>query len=290
MTSNEHGVLVAVGPDGIHDGAIELAAAEARTGGTGVELVHVVHSLVVVPQADVQRAESVDRALTKVGREVLTDAADRMRRRLGGHHQVTTELLTGPVAATIVDRAGGADIVVLERRDVGPVERLVTMSVSSRVAAHARTPVAVVPAHWVPCAEALPVTVGVDHPADALGQVEHAAAYAHLVGRPLVVLHAVWLAEPYQDMVFMDYTRAAWVGDATKQVRSSLRALGDRADPELVVDVRWTRPTEALVEATTTSSVVVLSRRPHGRSSHLGPVTRAVLEHAVGPVLVVDRT
>ena len=292
MNSNEFGVLVAVGPDGIRDGSLDFAASEALRRDTGVELLHVVHSLVIVPAA-VEQAASVDRVMSKVGREVLTDVSARMRDRLEGRQPVSTQLLYGPIAATITERASDADVVVLERRAVGALERLLTMSVSSRVASHADVPVVVVPQTWSAAAVAgQPIVVGVDHAPDALGQVEPAAEYARSVGRPLVALHAVWLAEPYQDMVFMDYGRREWVQDATAELDRSLAKLHEQEDLVLSHDLRWAPPTDALVEATRTSSLVVLSRRPAGHlgGAHLGPITRAVLQHAEGPVMLVDRT
>src|SRR5262245_30437575 len=117
MSYDGYGVLVAVGADGIGDGALDLAASEARRRGTGVELLHVVHSLVVASSA-VGQAESVDRVMSKVGRRVLTDAAARMRLRLDDRQPLTTQILYGPVAATLVERAADADLVVLERRAV----------------------------------------------------------------------------------------------------------------------------------------------------------------------------
>lgn len=177
MTTNEYGVLVAVGPDGIHDGALDLAGAEAVRRGTGVELVHVVHSLVSAPSS-VEQMQSLDKTLTRVGREVLTDAADRLRARVEGRAPMTTEIISGPVAGTLAVRAADADLVVMERRETGRAERLLTMSVSTRVAAHTTTPVVIVPERWKHRYEeaSLPVTVGVDRALDAPSQVENALA------------------------------------------------------------------------------------------------------------------
>jgi nucleotide-binding universal stress UspA family protein len=291
MNDNQYGVLLAVGPDGIHDGALDFAAAEALRRDTGVELLHVVHAL-VTPPSEVGQAESIDRVMSKVGRAVLTEASDTMRHRLGTRAPLSVQLLYGRVAPTIADRAATAELVVLERRAIGAVERSLTMSVSTRVAAHAAAPVVVVPRDWSAAdVEERPVTAGVDHPTAALGQVEAAAAYARALHRPLVALHALWLAEPYQNVIFAEHGRGDWVKQATVELERSLSRIGDLGELDLRLDVRWARPTEALVAATRTSSVVVLSRRrPEHVGAHLGPVTRAVLQNADGPVMVVDRT
>lgn len=290
MESNELGIIVAVGPDGVRDGALELAAAEALRRGTGVELVHVVHPMVAMPSYSGQ-IQSLDQALLRVGQRVLTAAADRLRPRLGGEVPLSTELMTGPVAATLADRAAGRDLVVLERHEPGRLERLMTMSVSTRVAARAAAPVIVVPQGWTPADRELPVTVGVDRPADPLGQVEAAAEYAAARDRDLTVLFAMWLAEPYQDTVFVNHTRRQWTSEADDQLRLALEKL-DVPGARVSRAVQWGRPADALVAASRSSSVLVLSRRRdhRGHGIHLGPVTRAVLHHAECPVLVLDRT
>lgn len=269
-------VLVAVGPDGIHEGALDLAATEAGRRGTGVLLLHVVHGA--------GETQALDRALTEVGRIVLTAAADRLEARV----PYTTEIATGPIAATIADRATRVGLVVLERRDVGTVERLLTMSVSTRVAAQAHAPVVVVPAGWSRPAEEQPVIVAVDDPLLVFGQVEAALAAARAAKVRLVVLHAVWLAEPYQEIAFGSDTRTRWVEEAEQVLTQSLAALGPADDMD--VDVQWRRPVDALVGATRMSSLLVLGRRPGHLGVHLGPLTRTVLRHAEGPVLVVDRS
>lgn len=290
MESDELGIIVAVGPDRVHGGTLDLAAAEALRRGTGVELLHVVHSVIALPSYQGQVLE-LDQALLEVGRSVLADAAERMGPLLRGEVPLSTELLVGPVAATIAHRGETRDLVVLERRAPQHLERLLTMSVSTRVAAHTTAPVVVVPQGWVPAAADLPVTVGIDRPSDPLGQVETAASYAALHGRDITVLFAIWLAEPYQDVVFVNHTRRQWTHEADSELRLALEKLDDPGVP-VTRKVLWARPADALVAASRRSAALVLSRRPHRsrHGVHLGPVTRTVLRHAECPVLVFDRT
>lgn len=290
MSSYEYGVVLAVGADGCQDGAIDVATSEALRRRTGVELLHVVHS--IAASADPEQLQSIDQAMGRVGRVVLTEASAKARARVGDRVPVSTQLRYGPVAATLVERASDADLVVLQRRDAGTVERVLTMSVSSRVAAHTSTPVVVVPQAWAASDEPLPVTVGVDRTEDAMSQVDAAASYARETGRPLVVMHAVWVGEPYHELAYMEDNRRRWMHEATAELERNLKPIADAGGPELRLDVRWQRPSDALVEATRTSSVLVLSRRSPRRlgGAHLGPVTRAVLQHAEGLVLVADRT
>ncbi|CAI9407657.1 hypothetical protein [Nocardioides sp. T2.26MG-1] len=71
------GVLVAVGPDGIGDGALEVAAAEAVRHDVGVVLLHVAHSHVGLPTRT-EHEQALERAHAAIGHQVLTDAADRL--------------------------------------------------------------------------------------------------------------------------------------------------------------------------------------------------------------------
>jgi nucleotide-binding universal stress UspA family protein len=290
MSDVEYGVLVAVGADGVHDGALDFAVREAVRRGTGVDLVHVVHSLVAVP-VDLVQMEQVDRSLSAVGNTVLTDAAARVRDRVAGRVPVTTELLTGPVAGTLAARASAAGLTVLERRDAGRLERLLTMSISTRVAAHTSAPVVVVPRSWSADDAAGAVTVGVDDPADALGQVGPAAAYAAAAGGRLIVLHAAWIPDPYQG-VAIGADGEEWVAAARAELEKRMAGLDAPAPDEIDLEVHWQRPVDALVAASDSSGVLVLTRRrgAHPLGGHLGGITRAVLQHSRCPVLLVDRS
>ncbi|MBI2243227.1 MAG: universal stress protein [Nocardioides sp.] len=291
MDETEIGVLVAVGPGGIGAGALEVAASEAIRLGVGVELLHVAHQLVVPVPTQLRPEQAVDRELTRVGREALTVAADRVRGLVEGRVPVTTEIVDGSAPRTIVERSGEMRLVVLEAREIGAVGRLVTRSVSTHVAAHARVPVLVVPRGWSASVGGdLPVTVGVDEPIDAKHQVLEALELARDTGRQVVVLHATWIAEPYQGAAFAGYPRKQWLDDARAELETALGDVTTTAD-SVTCDVHWARPVEALVRATQRSSVLVLNRRSAERplGPHLGPITRAVLHHAECPVLIVDR-
>lgn len=286
------GVLLAVGAGGVADGALGLACREAVRRGVPVTLLHVVHSIVPVPPAPIDGHQTVDAALTEVGRGVLTDAADRAR--AAGATEVGIELRFGPVSATIAELSGRAELTVLERRDADRIERLLTHSVSSDVAAHGRGAVAVVPADWTPAeGEPKPVVVGIDSPADAgtmaAGALELAAGTTHR----LEVLHSAYVAPPYESVVLVSYPRHQWLADTDAELARGLDKLASTEsadDVELTHAVRWALPVEALVDASADASALVLHRRDGERwGVHLGGVTRAVLRHAECPVWVMDR-
>ena len=283
-----YGVLVPVGPDGVGDGVLDVAAAEAKRLGTGVLMLHVVHSL-IADDLSTERIESFDQALTKVGRCALTDAEAGLRQRLGGQLPVATEIVFGHVARTIAERGSDGRSIVMERRDPGALERLVTMSISTSVAAHARVPVVVVPPSWISSRGAgLPVTVAIEHPQDAKVDVDAALERARGLARPVVAFHAAWIETPYQPAIFAGYSREEWLVEATAALASALEGIAGVGD-DVNADVRWERPVDALVATTERSAELVLRHRAPGllRGSHLGPLTRAVLHHARCPVVVL---
>lgn len=292
MRNDDVGVLVAVGPEGIGDGALGLACAEAVRRELPVTLLHVVHALVTAAPVDPERVEALDNALTKVGHRVLTDAAERARAQVAGRVPVRTELPVGPVGRTIAERSKQAVLTVAERRPAG-LERLLTHSVSTSVAAHAHGPALIVPAGWEAIGtEWLPVTVAVDVPLEAAELVEPALDWARRNQRPLVVLHVDWVDEPYEDLLVHcpREERLTW---AASELDTGLSKLTDAAAAdgvEITRDVHWRRPVDAITHASSRSSVVVLHRRGTDHwGGRLGATTRGVLRHADSPVLVVDR-
>lgn len=294
MTGTELGVLVAVGPEGLADGALEIACAEAVRRRVPVTLVHVMHTLVAVPPLSPDRVQALGTALISVAHEVLTSASERARELVGDQVPVVPLQHEGPVARTLVDLGREAEVIVVQRRDGRRLERMLTNSVSSNIAANAEGAVLVVPTSWSELEGAgLPITVGVDIPLEARELVRPGLAAAQATGRPLVVLHAAWISEPYESTVFADYPRDQWLRDAEAELRAGMASLLEEAEAagvEVTLDVRWKRPVDALVRAADRSALLVLHRRTAGAwGIHLGAVNRGVLRHSECPVLIVDR-
>ena len=108
MTSTEYGVLVAVGANGIHDGALTFAAAEARRRGTGVELLHVVHSPVTV----VSTAEQMQR----LGQVQLAEAVrSRLRKQASARPDLLAQLLRQYAAQDRTDVAAEIAVQILRQ-------------------------------------------------------------------------------------------------------------------------------------------------------------------------------
>lgn len=283
---NPYPIVVGVGHDPI-DTALAFAAGEASRIGCGLHLVHVVHRLAQGPEAMLVAETDLDRA----GRQALNGAVERVRDLVAVDVPVTSELRVGAVVPTLAEVVADARMIVLQHRDFAHLMRVVTRSVSSGVAAHARVPVVAVPSGWSPTRSRVgrpTVTVGVDIPARSEEVLRAAAAEARSRGATLRVLHT-W--NPYEDIVMSRTDDERWADRAATEIQQVVGKLGDElADVPLEIDARHADAADALIEASRTTDLLVLGRHdaviPIG--SHLGPIARAVLREAACPVLLAD--
>jgi nucleotide-binding universal stress UspA family protein len=282
-------VVVAVGQDPM-DAALSFGAAEAAMEGCPLHLVHVVHS----PPRGPDAALFDERDLERAGREALNTALERARELVAAESSVTAELHFGQVVPTLSELAAGAQMMVLQRRDLSSLRRVVTRSVSSGVAAHARVPVVSVPEKWSAGGgsdRTAAVTVGMDVPERSLEVLRAGAAAAARRGAVLHILHAWSFPAAYADIPITDEELEEWQQRAAAEVQPVIDALGDGLPGvPYRVEVRRTPVADALVRASGSSDLLVIGRHdshvPLG--SHLGPVARAVLREAECPVLLVD--
>jgi nucleotide-binding universal stress UspA family protein len=282
-------VVVAVGHEPI-DAALALAAAEAARAGCGLHLVHVVHLLVRGRDG----GEPGGREAEREGRRLLDAAADRARELAPAGVPVTSEMQVGAVVPTLVNLVKDARLIVVGHRELSGLRRVVTRSVSSGVAAHARVPTVAVPAGWAPPGsdERPPtVAVGLDVPDRGREVLRAAFDAARALGATLRIVHTWHLPSPYEDLVVARSVDEEWAARATSEIRAVLDTLGDEtAGVPVEIEARAARPADALVEAGRHSDLLVVGRHdpvvPVG--SHLGPVARAVLGEAACPVLLVD--
>lgn len=106
----------------------------------------------------------------------------------------------------------------------------------------------------------------------------------------LVVLHAWWLANGYDDVAVDDAMRRqreTRMREALGPVMAELTA--EFTDVEAELRVRHAPPADAILEEAMKAALVVVGRRHHllPLGTHLGPVTRATLHHSTCPVLMV---
>jgi nucleotide-binding universal stress UspA family protein len=229
-----------------------------------------------------------------VGRGSLNAALRVARDLVGDDTTLTSELVSGGVVHEIVRVSRDARMVVLQHRDLSRWRRVVTRSVASGVAAHARVPVVSVPASWSAGREretSRTVTVGVDV-ADRSGEILRLAVdAARARGAELHVLHTWSFPSTYDDIIMTRVDDEAWAPRATAEVQAALDGLGELVTGLRVrIEAKHMHPAEALIRASEDSDLVVIGRHdpltPLG--SHLGPVARAVLAGAECPVLLAD--
>ncbi|MFF5158373.1 universal stress protein [Streptomyces sp. NPDC000348] len=267
---------VAVGLDGSCESlaAADWAAREAALRRAGLRLVHVGEQQPssYVPFAGEAVALPEDDRSARMLREVRGRLAHRHPGLRIGADQVDGRTVTGLLAA-----AEEHGLLVLGSRGLGLAAGFLFTSVASAVVARTRRPV---------------ILVGAEdgHPAvrDGAGSTRH---------RDVVLgLHS-----PHDAVLDFAF-------DAASRRRAPLRVIHDGSDaplPELIGVLRpWRekypdvevanecvvgRPGTHLTDASRDASLVVVGRRTRHTALglHIGPVTQAVLQHAVAPVAVV---
>lgn len=290
----ETAVVLGVGPEGhLASGTIAFAVEAATRLGLGVEVVHVVPSLVGGLSGTWETGITLD-DLAAEGQRGLDAAVAAVRARMGDAQPVTGTLVRGPgVVATFVERSRQAELVVLERHHVTRLHQIMEDSVVAGVAARAHTPVVAVPADWTPSHLPRPITVGVEDAARAAAELWTALGLAAATDVPVRAVRATYLPEAFQEILRRQVQEQEFLSAARAEL------IRDAALPPAVCEkvpctfeARWGSAADVLVDLSGTSSLLVLARRdprlPFG--SHLGPVVRHVLREATCPVMVVEPT
>ncbi|MFE0918768.1 universal stress protein [Streptomyces nigra] len=294
---------VVAGLDGSSESrsATEWAAREARLRGLPLTIVHVWEPIPApMAQAPLLGAETQQNWTERMPRE----AADAIRLR-HPDMELTIEQRTGDATEALLDAAKEAELIVLGSRGLSGIGGFMVGSVGLSVAAHSERPVVLVRAgeqatdEHEPDADGLPstqtpfrpVVLGLDANSPDGTLIEFAFEEAARRGTRLRVLHG-WNLPPYYvygltvDIELQDEIvrqQAALLADALKPWRQKF------PDVEVSEEVPAGSPGARLVDVSREASLVVVGRRIRRRpfGAHIGPVTHAVLHHAVAPVAVV---
>lgn len=236
--------------------------------------------------------------------------------------EITTAAIEGDAAGVLIDVSRQASLVVVGKRGRSRFAGRFLGSVSASVASHAHCPSLVVPARAarkdLPEAEfaGLPdeldesgigvitsagvaptddfhdsVVVAVDLDAEPVDVVLSAAKYAEARDLKLVLINA----QPFSGSLWMPVSPVyyAQVPDLRKNVADRLATFATSIEDQTSAPVQWrfydANPADILTEASHTASIVVVGTRGHGGFAGLllGSVSRAVLNRAVCPVLVI---
>lgn len=281
---------ILVGVDGGAGGraAIAYAASEAGLDDADLWLVHVTLSEPAYPYS--MFGDEVRRAGEKVLKKAAEEAAAFV-----GPERVTATLLQSSVASGLVHSAATARLVVLGDDRRQGLERIMTGSVTNRVAGHSPAPVVVVPSAWSPEEPTRRVVVAVKDCASSAGLLTQALKHAADRSAELVVLHAWQLDTVYDDMTVAHLDMSDWESAARRALEEALgRArlhVPHSSDVKVRIEVRHGQPAREITEETRKADLVVIGRRRHtfplGR---LGSTGRAVIRESRCPVEVQPPT
>jgi nucleotide-binding universal stress UspA family protein len=275
---------IVVGVDGSEpaERAVRWAARAAVGQGRGLHL--------VLAYGGVDPSLVADAQIWRAYQERLLDRARRDAERAAAvahgvqpDLEVTEELVEGPAAPALLDRAGEGLLVVGARGEANLGEPFAG-SVATTVAAHAAGPVVVVRG-VEPTAPEAPVVVAVDGSPASTAAIDFAVAAADVADCPLVAVHTWWdlLVEPLPD-------RGALEGDEHRVLAEQLAGrCAAHPDVEVSTVVRRAHPSRVILEEARGARLLVVGTRGRGPvvGLLLGSVSRRMVHQAPCPVAVV---
>jgi hypothetical protein len=280
-------VIVANLSDGDVDVVLRYGAHEAALHGCGLRLVRSYlggrrrpgRTTLDDADARAEAAEIVRHALARAG-AILDPGLD-----------VTGVVVRGPAVESVLDTAGDAQGVVVQRRDVLQLVQALTRSTATGTIPPVHVPVVCVPPDWTRGTPGRrPITVGVESPEHSQALLHRAVTIAREHAAPLRVLHTWSLPAPYDEQV-LRRVGPEWEASIRREIESALdRPESERPSTPLDVDVRHGDPLDALLSAARDSEMLILGRHDHARvpaGCHLGRVARGALHESCCPVALL---
>ncbi|WP_275560027.1 universal stress protein [Streptomyces sp. 5-6(2022)] len=284
---------IVVGLDGSPESftAANWAAREARRRGLPLGLVHAW----LRGTGDLPTPDSED-TVRHWAQRILRDA----ERELNGRHPdlpLTAEHVSTTAVTALLERAEGAEMLVLGSRGLSGLTGFLLGSVGQQVLARATCPVVMVRANERSAAERPgdEVVVALQNLKEAPGPLlDFAFAAASARGATLRAVHVRKL--PSSDYGYSLATAPVGYldGDLESQVNRELETALEpwrdkypRVTVERTIDLAFVAG--AVLRATAEAGLLVVGRRTHRSvpGTHIGPVAHAVLHHSTVPVAVV---
>lgn len=286
-----HKILMCVSPGEDCGASLDLAVAEARRRGCGIHL-----ALAVRPawggRSEMPELHVVDGEWRKFGTDFLIDCERRLKKLADDTLTVSTEITHGAVVPALVEVSDHAALVVMQHHRMDRAHVIPTLSITNGVAARAHAPVVAVPDAWRESRTNTDVVaVGVEDGLSSAHVARWAFEEAQRLGGTVRLVRAWFYSEAFDADVFAGQTELVQSASLREEVKRQFAALIDEFPdvPHQIVAVHG-QPADVLVHQSRSVRRVVVGRHdpvvPFG--SHLGPVTRAVLNHAACPVVVID--
>lgn len=282
---------IVVGVDGSQSSrqALEWAVAEAQARRSDLLMVKNWHDPVFVGPGSTATQE-IDLVLQDAKGEAAAIASSVHDAHPGV--RITTAVIDGSPAASLIKRAEDADLLVVGSRGNGGFLGLELGSVSAKAARRSPVPVIVVRGEH-DRSDRSDVVVGVDGSECSRAALRWAADWAKAHDKALVVLMAWNYLEPQGPHGPIAFDTDYHADDAAAALGSIVGdVLGHGTNPRIHTEVVCDLPARAVLERAKDACLIVVGRHgvSHWTPPDLGATAVQVLHHAECPVAVIPET
>ena len=284
-------VMVCVSPGEDCEAALEFAVAQARSRECDIHLAMALRPILVGP-TDVVDLRLEEGLLRKYGTDFLIECERKVHKLSEGSVSVSTEFIHDAVVPALVAESKHAGLVVLQHHRMHRKHHLPTRSVTNGVAARAHAPVVAVPDDWRESDDhPNVVAVGVEDAVSSHKLVRTAFEEARRIGAEVHLVRAWFFSAAFDGDVFAGEVGRVQNAAVKEEVRRAFDVIAsDFPDVQYQIVPMHGQAPDVLVAKSELVRLLVVGRHdpvlPLG--SHLGPITRTVLNHSACPVLVID--